>query len=247
MKLQFEELIQQIQNAWTQKKIWDQAQLNLFYQLKKLTLQLSAETDQQKEALIKLSRLPEPKTIQDFMSFVVLLQRHFLHSPGRQRPQQDRERTTHRPLPLVVVLDSIRSAHNLGSMIRTAECMGVERIVLTGYTCEPTASAVEKTALGTQNWIEFQRYPSLAQALKDFKEQGHTLLGLELSDHSQKLNEFDFPLKSVLVVGNERHGISPSDYPLFDALLEIEMFGRKNSLNAVQALAIASFAYRNQH
>jgi tRNA G18 (ribose-2'-O)-methylase SpoU len=145
-------------------------------------------------------------------------------------------------VPLIVVVDNVRSLYNVGSLFRTADGVMLERLVLTGYSPHPPRKEIEKTALGataTVPW-EYIRHP--ADAVRRFKAEGYRAFSLELTDHSAPLHTAsprDFPM--CLVVGNEIVGVSADAIAECEGALEIPMFGMKQSLNVAVAFGIAVF------
>lgn len=154
---------------------------------------------------------------------------------------QDRKQKR-QTFPIRVILENIRSSFNVGSMVRTAEALGVEKIYLCGYTSTPENPKTLKASLGTEKWISWEFHPEIGPLLQELKDQGYILLGLETSQKSKNLYQLDFlssttPL--VLVVGNERFGLQPQTLKQMDHIVEIPLYGQKNSLNVATALGIA--------
>ena len=149
----------------------------------------------------------------------------------------------------VLVVHNIRSAHNVGSMFRTADGAGVSRIILSGYSPGPLdprgkgRAAFLKVSLGAEEMVPYSHEPLLADAIQKLKADGYTIAAVELSPNAQ--NIFDYKPKPdeklALVLGNEVDGISPDDLALCDVVLEIPMRGTKESLNVSVACGIALF------
>lgn len=157
---------------------------------------------------------------------------------------------------IVLVADNVRSLHNVGSLFRTAECLGVKKLYLCGYTPHPSKknderlphvvarneSQISKTALGTEKNLEWQYYKDVADCISQLKDEGFTIAALEQAENSIKLNDYSVPKKVALIVGNEPNGIDKSTLVLCNDIIEIPMYGKKESLNVVQAAAIALYA-----
>ena len=149
----------------------------------------------------------------------------------------------------VLVLHNIRSAHNVGSMFRTADGAGVSRIVLTGYSPGPQDPrgkgrvAFLKVSLGAEDMVPYSREPLLKDAIERLKKDGYTTVAVELGDHAQNIFEYKKTTdkKIAVVLGNEVDGLLPDDLALCDAVLEIPMRGKKESLNVSVACGIALF------
>jgi 23S rRNA (guanosine2251-2'-O)-methyltransferase len=139
---------------------------------------------------------------------------------------------------LHIVLDNIRSAFNVGAIFRTSDASGVEKLWLTGITPFPPHNRIPKTALGateTVNW-EFQKDINLVIA--NLKNDGFTIIGAELSDKSIIYTDYEFPAKTAIIFGNEINGISPEIMSKCDAVVQIPMFGKKESLNVEVSCAV---------
>ncbi|QER42145.1 RNA methyltransferase [Thermodesulfobacterium sp. TA1] len=144
--------------------------------------------------------------------------------------------------PLVAVLDNIRSAYNVGSMFRTAECAYLSKLILCGITAYPPNSKLEKTALGTTKTMPWEYFGDTYQAVKHLKNLGYKIAALEITDSSlpiQKIGLSDFPL--ALVIGNEVTGVDERVLEEADMILEIPLYGEKESLNVAIAFGVAIF------
>lgn len=147
----------------------------------------------------------------------------------------------------VLVLDTIRSAHNTGSMFRTADGAGVSRIVLTGYTPAPIEKGyprrdIAKVALGAEVSIPWKQMESATEALKELKQEGFTIVALEKTDQAVSLFEYEAPEKFALFVGNEVDGVPSEVLGLCDVIVEIPMRGVKESLNVSVAAGVALYS-----
>lgn len=159
---------------------------------------------------------------------------------------------------IIVIAHNIRSTHNVGSLFRTSEGLGVDRIYLTGYTPYPRHASdrrlphlsdkinrqIHKTALDAENNLPWKHEESLLKVIEALKSQGYVIAALEQSANSTPLPEFQPPEKLALILGNEVSGLEPEDLALVSAILEIPMFGKKESFNVVQAAAIALYHLR---
>lgn len=142
-----------------------------------------------------------------------------------------------------VVLNNIRSLYNVGSIFRSADAFGVDKIILGGYTGSPPRKEISKTALGAQTWIPYIAQFNTVRVLGELKEQGFLCIGLENNrKDTRALNEFHPTFPLALVVGNEVRGITPAVSKMLDAMVHIPMTGKKESLNAAVAFGIAAFS-----
>jgi 23S rRNA (guanosine2251-2'-O)-methyltransferase len=148
-------------------------------------------------------------------------------------------------LPVQVILDSIRSSYNVGSIFRTSDGAMIEKLYLCGYTPHPPKKEVLKTALGSQDSVTWEYIKSAKDVIGRLKEEGIKICGLELTENSfphYNLTKADFPL--ALIVGNEISGISQELLDLCDISIEIPQYGIKQSLNVAVAYGISIFDLR---
>jgi len=144
--------------------------------------------------------------------------------------------------PVFLLLYNIRSMWNVGSMFRTADAAGIEKMILCGYTATPPRKEIDKTALGAQNTVLWEYYADPIEAITILKEDGVRICALEITTGSIPYTEIkpaDFPL--CLIVGNEVDGIEPRLLDCCDHVLEIPQYGIKHSLNVAVAAGVALF------
>jgi tRNA G18 (ribose-2'-O)-methylase SpoU len=156
---------------------------------------------------------------------------------------------------VVLIAHNLRSCHNVGSLLRTAEGLGVHKVFLTGYTPYPKYDGdprlphlankihkqITKTALGaeeTQPWVHIEDINWLIEKLHD---EGCTVAAIEQASNSISLPEYDAPQQIALLVGREVEGVEPEVLKLCDTILEIPMFGKKESFNVAQAAAMGMY------
>jgi 23S rRNA (guanosine2251-2'-O)-methyltransferase len=144
-------------------------------------------------------------------------------------------------IPVSVVLDNIRSLHNVGAIFRSADGAGIEKLWLCGITGYPPQGEIAKTALGAEESVAWEYAEDTIEVVRRHKARGYQIVLLEQIDTSISYDEF-IPDKPVcLVVGNEVEGVMDGLAGLADAALEIPMAGVKNSLNAAVAFGIVAF------
>ncbi|MDR0830325.1 MAG: RNA methyltransferase [Prevotellaceae bacterium] len=136
-------------------------------------------------------------------------------------------------IPLVVVLDNVRSLHNVGAVFRTADAYLVEKICLCGITAVPPNAEIHKSALGAEFSVDWQYFSDTLDAVKYLKDSGFTLLAIEQAQNSTLLNEFqpEKDKKYAVILGNEVFGVQQSVINECAACLELPQFGTKHSLN----------------
>lgn len=135
--------------------------------------------------------------------------------------------------PIVIVLDNVRSAHNVGSVFRTSDAFLIEKIILCGITAQPPHRDIRKTALGSSESVDWEYENSCLESIKKLKEEGYTIISIEQANNSAKLGNFkiDVKQKIALVFGNEVNGVDQKIVSISDTVLEIPQFGTKHSLN----------------
>lgn len=144
-------------------------------------------------------------------------------------------------LPLCIILNDIRSAHNVGSIFRTCDGLGVEKIYLCGITAYPPNPLITKTALGSHKQVPWEHCLDVCPVVEDLKSKGYQIVVLEQTDKSVSYQEFNPSKPLCLVVGNEIEGVDQNVVDLCDDAIEIEMIGVKNSLNVSVALGIVAY------
>lgn len=156
---------------------------------------------------------------------------------------------------IVLIAHNLRSTHNVGSLLRTAEGLGVHTVYLTGYTPYPHAKQdsrlphlaakldkqIHKTALGAETLIPWQHHNDVLAVLESLRENGFFIAALEQTPRSIPLNEFKPPGKLAVIIGREVEGIESEVLVKTNVILEIPMQGRKESFNVVQAAAMALY------
>lgn len=147
-------------------------------------------------------------------------------------------------LPFCVVLNNIRSLHNVGSIFRTADGVGIEKIWLCGITGFPPQGEIAKTALGAQDHVPWEYRKDVLSLLKELKKEGYQIVLLEQMQGAQPHDAFKPKSPLCLVLGNEINGISSELISLCDTAVEIKMHGIKNSLNVAVAFGIAAYQIR---
>ena len=136
-------------------------------------------------------------------------------------------------IPLVVVLDNVRSMHNVGAVFRTADAFIVERIVLCGITPQPPHREIHKAALGATESVDWIYEKNISDALQNLKNENYKIIGIEQTSTSVLMTDYtiDKAEKYALVLGNEVDGLTDEALPNYDSFLEIPQLGTKHSLN----------------
>lgn len=147
--------------------------------------------------------------------------------------------------PLIVVLDNVRSMHNVGAIFRTADAFLLEKIVLCGITPQPPHREIHKAALGATESVDWIYEENISTALQNLKAENFKIIGIEQTSNSEKIT--DFPInkdeKYALVLGNEVDGLSDQAFEFYDTFLEIPQLGTKHSLNVSVCGGIVMWAF----
>ncbi|HTK22254.1 MAG TPA: RNA methyltransferase [Mucilaginibacter sp.] len=147
---------------------------------------------------------------------------------------------TQQKLPIAVVLDNVRSMHNVGSIFRTCDGFAVEQVCLCGITGQPPHREIEKTALGATQSINWTYHTEPLHAIEQLRKEGYKIIAIEQAEKSIMLNQFETAEseKYALIFGNEVNGVSDEVMKVIDACIEIPQFGTKHSFNIVVSAGI---------
>lgn len=144
-------------------------------------------------------------------------------------------------LPVTLYLQELRFAHNVGSIIRTVECMGLNEVVTSEKTAQLEHLQVKRACMGCEKWVSIKENTPLSTCPRPW-------IALETVDGSTATWEFEFPSTPfTLIVGNEEYGVHPDTLKECDEIVQIPVFGRKNSMNVANALSCAAYEIRRQH
>lgn len=143
-------------------------------------------------------------------------------------------------VPVIVVLENIRSAYNVGSVFRTSDAFLIEAIYITGYSAKPPHKEIKKTALGAEETVAWEHFPSALEAIEKLRTQQYKILAVEQVTDSTKLHELNWngTEKLAVIFGNEVVGVEQSTIALCDGCLEIPQLGMKHSLNIATAAGV---------
>ncbi|MCB0447612.1 MAG: TrmH family RNA methyltransferase [Gelidibacter sp.] len=150
--------------------------------------------------------------------------------------------------PITIVCDNITNAPNIGSLFRTADAFGVERIVFCGQDIT-LGRKMTKTSRATEKVVPHELKSDIINTIESLKTEGYFIASLEITSNSKQLHTFQFPTQQpiALIVGDENFGVSDTVLKLSDALIHIDMFGQNSSMNVVQATTIALYEMTKQH
>lgn len=159
---------------------------------------------------------------------------------------------------IIVVAHNMRSTHNVGSLLRTAEGLAVKQVYLTGYTPYPVVAQderlphlsakldkqISKTALGAERYVDWHQEADINTVITRLRNDGYQIIGLEQTPSSALLQTIQAPDKVALLLGREVEGLEQEVIDLCDLCVEIPMLGKKESYNVVQAAAMALYQLR---
>jgi len=148
-------------------------------------------------------------------------------------------------LPLIVVLDDVRSMYNVGSVFRTCDAFRVEAVYLCGISCTPPATEIHKTALGAEDSVNWKYFKTALEAVDELKKEGYQVLSVEQVEHSTKLQTF-IPQEGqryAVILGNEVKGVHQEVVNASDGCLEIPQLGTKHSMNVSVTAGIIIYKF----
>lgn len=154
---------------------------------------------------------------------------------------------TKQTFPITLVCDNITNAPNIGSLFRTADAFGIEKIIFCGSPI-PVGRKMTKTSRATEKVVSFEEKESILDTINQLKAENYQIISLEITTNSHSLDTFNFPenKKIALIIGDENFGISESVLNESDAIIYINMFGQNSSMNVVQASSITLFEITRQ-
>lgn len=145
----------------------------------------------------------------------------------------------------VIILENIRSLHNVGAIFRTADAAGFDKVYCGGYTGTPPDRRIEKVSLGAENSIEWEQAEDVSTLCEKLKSEGYELVALEQTSKSEDIFKEEFKSeKTALILGNEVEGVTVDVLNKCDRHVEIGMYGEKGSLNVSVAAGIAMYQVR---
>ena len=144
-------------------------------------------------------------------------------------------------LPISILVENVRSVHNVGSIFRSADGFGADKIYLSGYTAHPPREDLHKTALGSEDAVPWEYFKNPIDAAKTIKSEGISLVLIEQTKQSQMMYEMDWEFPICFIVGNEVTGVSEELSALADIHAELPMRGIKQSLNVSVAAGVVGY------
>lgn len=190
-------------------------------------------------------------TLKDFMNWMIPIER-FLKKDLKDEEfliynkDHNTRKKLHPTLPLVIILDHVRSSFNVGSIFRTSEAFNLEKIYLVGYTPDPLNAKTNKTTLGAHEFIPWESVPKIEPLLQKLKTEGYHLIAAETTSHAAPIETPFKKNKVAMVFGNERFGLESDIINLCDETRILNLMGYKNSLNIANCVSIFIYEYYRQ-
>jgi tRNA G18 (ribose-2'-O)-methylase SpoU len=150
--------------------------------------------------------------------------------------------------PIILVCDNITNAPNIGSLFRTADAFGIEKIIFCGSEI-PLGRKMAKTSRATEKVVSFEEKESILETIQQLKADEYQIISLEITNNSKPLGKFTFPKnkKIALIIGDENFGVSEAVLNLSEDIIHINMFGQNSSMNVVQATSITLYEISRQY
>jgi len=187
----------------------------------------------------ELSELVDSTSHQSFIAAIrqrkLLSAQEFLKEVPANRPS------------FALMLDSIFDPHNFGAILRAAECFGVDCVIYSKNRGTDVTAVVTKVSSGASELIPLIKVSNLAETAKLFQEEGFVVISADVGENSHSLEAYDFPERTLLILGSEGEGIQPLLKKRSDVILKIPMYGKIDSLNVSQAASVFLYAYRAQN
>ena len=152
-------------------------------------------------------------------------------------------------IPIILVLENIRSAYNVGSVFRTADAFLLNAIYITGYTCIPPHKEIKKTALGAEDTVDWKHFPNATEAIQLLRSEGYRIFAVEQAVNSLLLQQVNFKQEDRIAVifGNEVTGVEQDTIGQCDGCIEIPQLGMKHSLNIATAAGVVLWEIVRTH
>jgi 23S rRNA (guanosine2251-2'-O)-methyltransferase len=158
----------------------------------------------------------------------------------------DRSESPHTKTPLVIILDRLRSAHNVGNILRLADAINAIEVACCGYTACPPHPKLSKAAMGAEEIVSTRHFETAVAAINNYHELGYKVIAVETVAEAQSIWEYDFTGPTAIVLGNEALGVQQETLEVCDAYIQLPAFGLKNSINVSNCAAVVLFKAAEQ-
>jgi len=153
----------------------------------------------------------------------------------------DRQHSEHSGTPVVIILDRLRSAHNVGNILRLADAVQAQKVICAGYTACPPHPKLSKSAMGAEEIVATQHYEQAVDAIHHYKQLDYDIIGVETVAEAQCIWDYQFNKPCALVFGNEALGLQEETLQACDHFISLPAFGLKNSINVSNCAAVILF------
>ena len=159
----------------------------------------------------------------------------------------DRQSTEHLKIPVVIILDRLRSAHNVGNILRLADAVNAEKVICAGYTACPPHAKLSKSSMGADEIVETEHFESAVEAAQKLKEEGYEIIAVETVENSENIWDVEFSKPVALILGNEALGIQEETLKVCDRFISLPSFGLKNSINVSNCASVVLYKAAEQY
>jgi tRNA G18 (ribose-2'-O)-methylase SpoU len=153
----------------------------------------------------------------------------------------DRRESSHLDSPIVIILDRLRSTHNVGNILRLADAIRARKVICGGYTACPPHPKLAKTAMGAEEIVDCEHYEQAADAAEHYREQGYEIIGVETVDGADSIWDCSFKGPCAFIFGNEALGLQENTLKQCDRFVRLPAFGLKNSINVSNCAAVVLY------
>ena len=158
----------------------------------------------------------------------------------------DRDHSRHPKIPISILLDRLRSAHNVGNILRLADAVNAEKVICGGYTACPPHPKLEKSAMGADKIVSTEHVDNSLDAIREYKKNGYTVIGVETVENAESIFDIQLNWPTLLVFGNEALGIQEENLKECDSFISLPSFGLKNSVNVSNCAAVVLYKASEQ-
>ena len=158
----------------------------------------------------------------------------------------DKTSTGHSKLPLVLILDRLRSVHNVGNILRLADAVNAEEVACCGYTATPPHPKLAKASMGAENIVKTIHFDKASEAVIHYKSKGYKAIAAETVEQAELVWDFKVDGPIALVLGNEALGVQEETLEVCDSFVKLPAFGLKNSINVSNCAAVVLFEIAKQ-
>lgn len=160
--------------------------------------------------------------------------------------QGDKDSTDHPKLPIVIILDRLRSVHNVGNILRLADAVNAKEVACCGYTAIPPHPKLAKASMGAEEIVKTIHFDEACDAVSYYKSLGYKAVAVETVESAELVWDFKFDSPTVIVLGNEALGIQEQTLETCDSFVKLPAYGLKNSINVSNCAAIVLFEAAKQ-